>query len=193
VKHTKNGVGTDFNDIGADGEDFPMGALTFDAHPVFRDPALVHLENGAIITDDGGVSAMRFDPPIAVAVDADTQITNVSVKARVLAGDSFSIGGIAPVRALLTTEAATLASPVNPNAVSVTVELASEHGAAWQEFFERISQGAGLVEGSEYTVEIDEDVDGEEDLVTWTVLGKGTPGNDIRLGTGLAVYDVTIS
>jgi hypothetical protein len=193
VQHTKAGSGTQLNDVGAPGEEFPVGKLTFDPHPIFGEPSLVQLENAGVVTGESGAAAMRFDPPISVVYDADTQITNVSIKVRVLAGDSFSIGGIAPVRATLRTEAATLQSPVNPNAATATMTLETEHGVAWQEFLERASAPLDAAGVDRYDVVLEEDVDGDVDRVTWTILGEADTGNDIRLATALAIYDVSVS
>lgn len=190
VSHTKSGAPKVFYDIGNDSERFPLGRLSFDPHPNFRDPGTIELENAAVVTTDDTSSAMRFDPPIAVSVDGAT--TLVAIKARVLAGTDFSIGGNAPVRTLLTTEAATLASPASPNAESVTMRISTDQGVAWEELLARISEDAGLSEGTEYSVSLDLDADDGLDRVTWTVEGTGS-GNDIALTTGLAVYGVALS
>lgn len=190
VSHTKSGAPKVFYDIGNDSERFPLGRISFDPHPNFRDPGTIELENAAIATTDGDSSAMRFDPPITVSIDGST--TLVAIKARVLAGTDFSIGGNAPVRTMLTTEAATLASPASPNAESVTLRISTEQGAAWEEFLARISEDAGLAEGTQYSVSLDLDADEGLDRVTWTVDGTGS-GNDVALTTGLAVYGVSLS
>lgn len=187
----KDDVGVKHFDIGSDTGRFPLGRLVFDPHPVFREPGAIQLENAAIVSSGEGGAAMRFDPPLSVSV-VDKN-TTVAIKARVLNGTDFSIGGNAPVRALLTTEAATLASPSDLNAYSVTMRITTDYGDAWEEMLDRISQDAGLVDGAEYTVEVD--AVGDQDRVTWTLHGKqaATNVNDVRLTTGLAVYAVSIS
>lgn len=190
VSHTKTGAPKVYYDIGNASERFPLGRLSFDPHSNFRDPGTIELENAAVVTTSETSSAMRFDPPIGVSVDGAT--TLVAVKSRVLAGTDFSIGGNAPVRTLLTTEAATLADAASPNADNVTMRISTEQGVAWQEFLERISEDAGLDLGTEYTLSLDLDADDGLDRVTWTIMGTGT-GNDVALTTGLAVYSVSLS
>lgn len=190
VLHHRQGNPGTFYDIGGESVRFPLGRLRFDPHPVFRAEGVIDLEDGGVVTTAGGAESMRFDPPIAVDVASGT--TYLSIKARVLNGTPMSIGGVAPVRTLLTTEAATLLAPTSNNAVDVTMRLNTTHGDAWSSFLARISAAAGLTSGTQYYVGVDEGAGSALDRVTWMVNGTAT-GNDIRLTTGLAVYTVAVS
>lgn len=190
VVHYKNGNPNPFYDIGGASAYFPVGRVIFDQHPVFRDSGVIQMENGAIVVTEGGTASMRFDPPVSVDVEGTTTV--VSIKSRVLNGTASSIGGIAPVRALLTTEAATLAAPANNNAQNATMRLNTSFGSAWRDHLTRISDDAGLTAGTQYYVGLDEGTGNALDRVTWMVNGTST-GNDVRLTTGLAVYTFALS
>ena len=179
------------DDIGTETAPLPLGRVTFDPHPVFRGEGTVRLENGAVVTTGPSTSVMRYDPPVSVSVEGDT--TYVAMRARILNGTAASVGGNAPVRALLTTEAATLTSPLSNNAQNVTMRIETAHGEAWREHLDRISVAAGLAVGAQYHAGLAAGAGpGGLDVVTWHVNGTST-GNDVRLTTGLAVYRVTLS
>lgn len=189
VLHYKQGTPTAFYDIGGVDARFPVGRLTFDPHPAFRHEGVMQLENGGLVVTDQGDASMRFEPPVTVAVEGATTV--VSVKARVLNGSAMSIGGIAPVRAVFETEAATLSAPASPNAVNATLRLDTAYGDAWAAHLERISLEAGLTAPTQYHVSVRPAAEGMQQ-VTWIVNGTST-GNDVSLTTGLAIYHVTVS
>lgn len=189
IYHYKNGNPNAFYDLGAADKRLPVGRITFDQHPNFRGEGVVRLENGGVVATNGPLSAMRFDPPVSVSVAGGT--TNVRVLARVLNGTGTSFGGTAPVRIGLATEASTLTSPASNNAHNATLRLETDHGSAWGELLNRTSQAAGLAAGTQYHVAVDVGAGSLPDVVKWVVNGTGT-GNDVRLTSGISVYQVTI-
>lgn len=186
LSHTRNGVPTALYDIGTPDARFPLGRLTFDPHPVFRQAGVVQLENGALVTTTPSTATLRHAPPVSVSVQGD--VTQVTVKARILNGSSQDVGGTAGVRVGFETEAATLVSPVNPNANQLTLRLETAHGPAWGAFLNETATKGGLSAGQfSTTVALGAGEDGL-DVVTWTVTGTAAGNqNDIRLTSGLAI------
>lgn len=189
VLHYRQGVPTAYYDLGAADERLPIGRIVFDPHSNFRGEGLVQLENGAVVTTSGATSSMRFDPPVAVSVAGDT--TSVRILGRVLNGTGVSLGGTAPARIGLMTEASTLTSPNSNNAQNATIRIETRHGEAWGELLNRTSLGAGLTANTQFHVAVQRGAGEQADVVTWIVNGTAT-GNDVRLSTGISVYRVTL-
>lgn len=191
VVHHRNGNPADFYDLGSATERLPLGRMSFDPHPIFRDAGIVQLENGGVITTNAaGVGSMRFDPPISVSIQGST--TMVTIQARLLNGTGVSLGGTAPVRLGFRTEAATLSTPASNNAKDFTFHVETDHGSAWGEYLNISSAAAGLTAGTQSYVGVVMGSGAAADHVTWIVNGTAS-GNDILLTTGVAVYDVTVS
>lgn len=181
-------------DVGNATGGLPMGQLLFDPHPVFRNAGVVSLENGGLVTTDGGSQTLRYAPPITVGTSGGT--TYVTIKTRILNGTPESIGGGGPARISLSTEATTLSTPPAENAMSVTMRIETRYGTAWGSYLNATARSGGLSDATlppqfATTVARGEGVDGL-DVVTWTVDGRGA-GNDIRLTTGLAILGVGLS
>lgn len=190
LSHTRAAPPGAVYDIGSATAGFPMGRLTFDPHPVFREPGTLQLENGGLVLATGSAETMRFAPPVTVSVAGGT--THVTVKARALNGTDADVGGTAPLRVALETEAATLNSPAANNADQVVLKLATAHGPAWGAFLNETSTKGGL-SGAQFTTDVSMGTGADGlDVVTWTVAGTGS-GNDVRLSSGIAVYRVTVS
>lgn len=185
LSHTRNGAPTTYYDIGSATSAFAYGRVTFDQHPVFRTEGVVQLETGGVVTTPGAES-MRFDPPFSVSVSGST--TYLAVKARVINGSAFSIGGTAPVRLLLTTEASTLIAPENNNADAATLRLETDHGTAWKTYLEGLASGAGLTATQSWV----RMTAGSPDVVTWSVNGTAS-GNDVRLTSGVLIHGLSVS
>ncbi len=175
-------------DIGSPTVRFPMGRLTFDPHSVFRNAGVVQMENGGVVTTDLSSESLRFAPPISVTLSGGT--THVSVLTRTLNGTDANVGGTGSVRIRLATEAATFDPAPAANARNVTLRLETGHGNAWGSYLNATSRAAGLTHGVHYrtTVQVGAGVGGL-DIVTWLVEGTGT-GNDVKLTSGLAIYEV---
>jgi hypothetical protein len=172
-------------DVGNQSAAFPYGRLTFDPHPVFREQGILQLENGGIVATGSAAPSMRFAPPILVTPLSATE-TAVAIHVRAFNGSSFDIGGVAPVRVQLVTEAATLSSPSSPNAQSVTFRIETDHGPAWGSHLNSTTTLAGFTPNTVVSMGTGE---GGLDVVTWTFAGTNAgAGNDIRLTTGLAIY-----
>ena len=190
LSHTRVAPPGTVYDIGNAGAGFPLGRITFDPHPVFRQEGVVHLENGGLVTTHGATGSMRFAPPVTVSVAGGT--TLVTVKARALNGTAIDVGGTSSLRVTLETQAATLNAPLTNNADQAVLKLETAHGPAWGAFLNQTSSAGGLATG-QFTTHVSMGTGpGGLDVVTWTVLGAGT-GNDIRLTSGIAVYGVTVS
>jgi hypothetical protein len=191
LSHTRQGNPATVYDVGAAVARFPLGRLTFDPHPVFRQPGLVRLEDGAVVTTDAASETLRHAPPVTLSVQGG--VTHLTVKVRVLNGTAADVGGTAGVRVGLQTEAATLTSPVNPNANAVTLRLETAHGRAWGAFLNETAADGGLT-GAQSTTTVERGAGaGGLDVVTWTVAGTaGGSQNDIRLTSGLAILGVRI-
>ena len=190
LSHTRAAPAGTVYDIGSASAGFPMGRITFDPHPVFRQEGSVQLENGGLVVAHGAAETLRFTPPVTVSVAGGT--THVTVKARALNGTDFDVGGTAAVRVALQTEAATLNAPVANNADQVVLKLETAHGRAWGAFLNETSTRGGL-SGAQFTTDVSMGTgSGGLDVVTWTVMGTGS-GNDVRLSSGIAVYGVTVS
>lgn len=190
LTHTRAAPPGTVYDIGSAGAGFPMGRLTFDPHPVFRQEGAVQLESGALVTTTSSTETLRFTPPVTLSVASGT--TYVTVKARALNGTDFDVGGTAAVRLALETEAATLGAPASNNADQLTLRIETAHGRAWGAFLNKTATDGGL-SGAQFSTTVSMGTaPGGLDLVTWNVLGTGT-GNDIRLVSGIAVYRVTVS
>ena len=190
LSHTRAAPPGTVYDIGSATAGFPLGRITFDPHPVFRAPGTVQLENGGLVLASEAGETMRFAPPVTVSVAGGT--THVTVKARALNGTDADVGGTAPVRVALQTEAATLNAPVSNNADQVVLKLETGHGPAWGAFLNETSTTGGLSAGQFTTHVSMGTASGGLDAVTWTVLGTGS-GNDVRLSSGIAVYGVKVS
>lgn len=190
LSHTRQGVPGTLYDVGTPSARFPVGRLSFDPHPQFRQEGVVDLEMGGVVTTTAGSASMRYAP--AVTVEVQGSLTLVTVKVRVLNGSASSLGGTAPVRVGLETQAATLVSPVSPNADRVVLRLETEHGSAWGAFLNRTSTEGGLSAAQFSTVVATGAGTGGLDLLTWTVEGTGS-GNDIRLASGIGILGVRLS
>jgi hypothetical protein len=195
VTHYRAGNPNAVVDVGNAGAQFPYGELQFDPHPNFRPAGVVAFEDGGIITTDsqGGTQVMRFAPPITVTSTGG--IIDVGIRARVLNGTDFDVGGVAPVRVGLVTEAATLTSPASANARNVTLRLETAYGTAWGAYLNQTSDAAGLSRAAgQYSTTVLRGQSGALDVVTWTVEGPlSTNTNDVRLTTGLGVFGVSVS
>jgi len=195
VSHSYGGNPNPVVDIGNARAQFPYGELQFDPHPNFRAAGVVAMENGGIITTDteGGTQIMRFAPPITVTTSGG--VLDVGIRARVLNGTDFDVGGVAPVRVGLVTQAATLTSPVSVNARSVTLRMETAYGTAWGAYLNETSDAAGLSQAAnQYSTTVVRGQNGALDVVTWTVEGPLSGNtNDIRLTTGLGVFGVSVS
>lgn len=192
VTHHHGGSPNPITDLGSTTAQFPYGKLSFDPHPIFRESAQVRLETGGVIASSSNAQNMRYSPPITVSTSgADTFVT---INVRVLNGTDFNVGGVAPVRVSLGTEAATLASTTAANAADVTMRLETEFGPAWGRYLNATSDAAGLAAGSDYVTTVTPGSGGALDVVTWTVNGlSGGTNNDVRLTTGLAIFRVSAS
>lgn len=189
LSHVVTGVATPVYDIGGANARVPLGRLTFDPKPVFRNEGVLRLEGGAVLATDLAGEGVRASPPITVAVNG--HVTDVSVLGRVLNGTDATHGGTGELRLRLTTQASTLSAPALPNAESVTLRLETTHGRAWGDHLNATARQAGLPAGTGYQTTVARGAaPGGLDVVTWTVFGLGT-GNDVRLTSGLAVQKVT--
>ncbi|HWG90742.1 MAG TPA: hypothetical protein VNZ52_07855 [Candidatus Thermoplasmatota archaeon] len=189
--HYASGNPTPVVDVGNLTARLPLGRLTFNQNPYFRNEAAATLENGAVILDEGATPTLRYDPPITVNVSGG--VTHLTVKTRLLAGVNQSVGGTADVRVGLLAAAATLDTPVSANAERTVLRLETAYGSAWGSYLNATAAEAGLLAGSGYTTVVSPGAgEGGLDVVTWTVLGTGA-GNDIRLVSGLAVYEPRFS
>jgi hypothetical protein len=192
VSHTTNG-GQTVVDVGNANAAFPYGRLTFDPHPNFRPPGVIQWEDGGIVTTAPGTQTMRFSPPVTVSTAGSDTV--VGVRVRVLNGTDLDIGGVAPVRLTLVSEAVTLDAPASDNARSVTLRLETSNGPAWGAYLNATSAAAnatGIVHWST-TVQAGA-APGGLDVVTWTISGQSNgSANDVRLTTALAVYKVSVS
>ena len=191
LSHTRQGTPGTLHDVGTPDAQFPIGRLTFDPHPVFRQEGVVRLEDGAVVTTTSGAATLRHAPAISVGVQGG--VTHVTVKARILNGSAQDVGGTAGVRVGLETEAATLVSPVNPNANEVTLRLETDHGPAWGAFLNETSAKGGL-SAAQFSTTVQRGAGQHAaDVVTWTVLGTASGAqNDIRLTSGLAIFGVRL-
>ena len=190
LSHTRDGVAGTLYDVGTPDAPFPLGRLRFDPHPNFRAPGLVDLENGAVVTTTDESATLRHAPPVSVSVQGG--VTQVTVKVRVFNGTAADLGGTASVRLGLETEAATLNSPVNPNADQVTLRLETEHGSAWGAHLNETATRGGLATSAQFATSVQRDAaPGGLDVVTWTVYGTGT-GNDIKLTSGIGILGVRL-
>lgn len=189
VVHWRQGNPNSFVDLGSWTARLPVGRLTFDPHPIFRTEGLVQLENGGVVTTAPSASLMRYDPPVSVTVAGSNTLVNI--QARVFNGTGNSVGGTAPVRIGLMTEASTLTSPASNNAHNLTLRLETDHGAAWGDYLNRTSTAAGLATGAQFFVNVQTGAASAPDVVTWHVNGTST-GNDVRLTTGISVHRVTL-
>lgn len=191
LSHTRHGESAILYDLGSPTARFPLGRIVFDPHAQFREAGALSLENGALVAaTPGGGATLRHAPPVSVTTSGG--VTHVSVMARVLNGTSADAGGTSLVRLGLATEAATLSSPVAPNADRVVLRMETHHGAAWADHFHTISQAAGLADGAHYSVLVVHDAaEGGLDVVSWAVQGSGA-GNDVRLTHGFAAHGVRI-
>lgn len=192
------GMGPVRVDIGSPSAQFPMGRLRLDPHSIYRSDGVLQLENGALVTTDGGSGTLRFSPPVTARNDSGTIL--LTVKARILNGTDASVGGASIVRVGLITEAATLVSTSAPNARNATLRLETEHGAAWASFLADVAEGVGLMPwtaGPEVGYELvlqEGAAPGGLDVVTWRVFGaSGAAANDIALSYGVGIYTVTLS
>lgn len=189
VSHNRTG-GPVLYDVGSATERFPYGRIHFDPHPNFREASTARMENGGIVTTTASSETMRFAPPVGVTVSGGT--TYVTLKVRVLNGTPYDMGGIAPVRLSLLTEAATLTSPAADNARNATLRLETDHGSAWGAYLNETALDGGLTSGQFTTVVLSGAGAGGLDLVIWTVEGTTTANtNDVRLTTGLSVLRAT--
>lgn len=191
LSHTRQGNPSTLYDVGTPTARFPLGRLTFDPHPIFRQQGVVDLENGAVATTTSTSETLRHAPPITLSVQGG--ITQLTLKVRVLNGSAADVGGTAGVRVGLETEAATLTSPINPNANQVVLRLETEHGRAWGAFLNKTATEGGLTAG-QFTTTVQRGAgEGGLDVVTWTVDGTtGGASNDIRLTSGLAILGLRI-
>lgn len=190
LTHTRQSPPGTVVDIGSTTARFPLGRVTFDPHPNFRSEGLLQLENGALLTTTSSSATLRFDPPVTVGVSGGT--TYLTVKARVFNGTAQDLGGTAPVRLHLATEAATLTSPAANNADQVVLRLETSYGSAWGAYLNETATAGGLSGGTQHFVDVASDAGASGlDVVTWTVNGTAT-GNDVRLTTGLAIHGVSL-
>lgn len=191
LQHTEAGSGAAIYDLGGPALRLPLGQLVFEPNAIFRPEGAVSVENGAIITNDGGTQTLRHAPAITLA-QADG-VTQLVVKTRLLNGTSASLGGTGPARVALHTEATTLSAPAAANAQNATLRLETAHGRAWGAYLNSTSQAAGLAPGVGYSTSVQRGAGLHGlDVVTWRVEGTGA-GNDVRLTTGLALQGVGLS
>lgn len=190
LSHTRAAPPGPVYDIGNAAAGFPLGRITFNPHPIFRQEGIVQLENGGLVVTTGATESMRFAPPVTLSVAGAT--THVTVKARALNGSAADVGGTAPLRVALETQAATLNAPLTNNADAAVLKVETAHGPAWGAFLNETSTTGGLAPGQFTTTVSMGTAPGGLDVVTWTVLGTGT-GNDVRLTSGIAVYGVKVS
>lgn len=190
VSHRVAGETATVYDIGGPAARVPLGKITFDPNPVFRNAGVVQLEQGGVIATDLAGESLRHAPPVSVSVTGTT--THVSILGRVLNGTDATFGGTGSLRMRLATESASVVSPAQANAESVTLRLETAHGRAWGDELNATATRAGLAAGAGYQTTVARGAaPGGLDIVTWTVHGVGT-GNDVRLTTGLAIYEVKI-
>jgi hypothetical protein len=191
LSHTRHGNPATLHDVGTSTARFPLGKLSFDPHPVFRQHGIVQLEDGALVTTTSASETLRHAPPVSLSVQGG--VTHLTVKVRVLNGSTADVGGTAGVRVGLETEAATLTSPVNPNANQVVLRLETSHGRAWGAFLNETASEGGLT-AAQFSTTVQRGAgEGGLDVVTWTVDGTlGGTSNDIRLTSGLAILGVRI-
>ena len=191
LSHTRNAAPGALYDVGTPDAKFPLGRVTFDPHPNFRQPGLVQLENGAVVTTTPDAETLRQTPAISLSVQGG--VTHLTVKVRVFNGSAQDLGGTSGVRVGLETEAATLHSPVSPNANQVVLRLETAHGRAWGAFLNETATEGGLT-GAQFSTVVSMGTAPEGlDVVAWTVSGTGVGGqNDIRLTSGLAILGVRL-
>lgn len=175
---------TNVTDVGNATVAFPIGRLVFDPHSNFRGATTLAWENGGIVETGASTPAMRFAPPITLARDPADPSARIAlaIHTRVLNGSSFDVGGGAPVRVQLVTEAATLTTPATPNAESVTLRIETENAAAWDAYLRDLCEGVTTCS-----------LTTTQSLVEWTVEGPlaSGAGNDISLSVGLAIFRVS--
>lgn len=190
VSHRVAGQAATVYDVGGPASRVPVGRLAFDPHPMFRNAGIVQLEQGAVVVTDLAGESVRHSPAVSVTMTGTT--THVSVLGRVLNGTDATLGGTGALRLRLVAESATVASPAHPNAESVTLRLETAHGRAWGDELNATSSRAGLVAGTGYETTVSRGAaPGGLDVVAWTVHGVGD-GNDVRLTTGLAIFEVKL-
>lgn len=190
LSHYVDGSVTRIMDAGSLTSRLPLGRVTFDPHPVFRHEGVVRLEGGAVITTDSDAETIRFAPPFSVS--QNDGVTTVTAKIRLLTGTDVSASGLTSARASLLTLTATLTVPPAANAERVILVVETEHGRAWAEHLDGACDEAGLDDAECDAVLVVDGGAGDLDEVTWTVLGTGS-GNDVRLVSGVAAYEVTIT
>lgn len=192
LTHHHSGSPNPITDLGSTTAQFPYGKLSFDPHPIFRQPTQVQLELGGLLATSGDGENMRYAPPITVSTSGGD--TFVTINIRVLNGTDFDVGGVAPVRLSLATEAATLASTSAPNARDATLRIETQFGPAWGRYLNSTSETAGLTAGTGFVTTVVGGQGAALDVVTWTVYGlSGGNSNDVRLTTGLAIFRVSAS
>ena len=192
LSHFKGGNPNVIVDIGSTTAVFPFGRLSFNPHPIFRDPGIMQLEGGGLVTTTAAAETFRFAPPVSVEQMGGE--TRVSVQARILNGTDVSQGGTGPARLTLVSQAATLITPANANARNLTLRIETAYGGAWGAHLNATSLSAGLTAGSHFSTSVARGgAPGGLDIVTWTVDGlSGGTTNDIRLTYGLAVHGVEV-